>query len=187
MRLKTFNYKSVQSTNNVAINIIKKTKNKSGIIIAEKQIDGRGQYGKKWISYKGNLFATIFFSINKINISLKEFTYVNCTLIRKLISIFYKENIIIKRPNDLLINGKKVCGILQETIYKSNEKFIIIGIGLNIIKSPNIKNYPTTNLYEITNKKIDIHKVIFSLKKIYETFIPISKKINIKNIDKLVK
>ena len=71
MKLKTFNYKLVNSTNDLAIRIIKKTNNKSGIVIAEKQKKGRGQYGKKWISFKGNLFISIFFIINDIKLSKK--------------------------------------------------------------------------------------------------------------------
>ena len=63
MKLKKFNFKTVNSTNDLAIQIIKKTNNKSGIIIAEKQKKGRGQYGKKWTSFKGNLFVSIFFKI----------------------------------------------------------------------------------------------------------------------------
>ena len=61
MKLKKFNFKIVNSTNDLAIKIIKNTKNKSGIVIAERQKKGRGQYGKKWTSFKGNLFVSIFF------------------------------------------------------------------------------------------------------------------------------
>ena len=61
MKLKRFNFKSVNSTNDIAIRLIKNSKNKNGIIVTEKQKKGRGQYGKKWISYKGNLFVSIFF------------------------------------------------------------------------------------------------------------------------------
>ena len=67
MKLKKFNYKNVNSTNDIAIRIIKSSDTKSGIIIAEKQKKGRGQYGKKWTSYKGNLFVSIFFPIDKLN------------------------------------------------------------------------------------------------------------------------
>ena len=62
MKLKKYNFKIVNSTNDLAIEIIKKTNDKFGIVIAEKQKKGRGQYGKKWTSFKGNLFASIFFS-----------------------------------------------------------------------------------------------------------------------------
>ena len=59
MKLKKFNFKIVNSTNDLAIKIIKNTNNKLGIVIAEKQKKGRGQYGKKWTSFKGNLFISI--------------------------------------------------------------------------------------------------------------------------------
>ena len=56
MKFKTFRFKKVESTNNSAIRIIKNSNIDYGIIIANKQKNGRGQYGKKWISYNGNLF-----------------------------------------------------------------------------------------------------------------------------------
>ena len=51
--------------------------------------------------------VSIFFPINKINLTLKSLTKLNCLLVKKLISEFYKGKIIIKNPNDLLINKKK--------------------------------------------------------------------------------
>ena len=76
-------------------------------------------------------------------------------MVKDTISKYYKKEIKLKFPNDLLVNKKKICGILQEKIEKSNNEFLIVGIGFNLLKSPNIKNYPTTNLYELTNEKIE--------------------------------
>ena len=185
MKLKKFNFKIINSTNDLAIRIIKNTSNKSGIVIAEKQKKGRGQYGKKWISNKGNLFISVFFPIDKSKLSLRELTKVNCLLVKKLISDFYEGKILIKNPNDLLINNKKISGILQETFSNSGQIFIIVGIGVNLIKSPNLKGYPTTNLFDLTNLKINSNKAALKLKKIYERFIPMLHKFNIKNISKI--
>ena len=185
MKLKKFNFKIVNSTNDLAIKIIKNTNNKSGIIIAKKQKKGRGQYGRKWMSFKGNLFVSIFFPIDKIQLSLKDLTKVNCILVKKLLSEFYKGKIFIKKPNDLLINNMKVSGILQETISKSGEKFMIVGIGINLVKSPIIKNYLTTNFLKLTGVKINPIIATLKLKKIYEKFIPIFPKFNVKNINRI--
>jgi BirA family transcriptional regulator, biotin operon repressor / biotin---[acetyl-CoA-carboxylase] ligase len=185
MNLKKFNFKTIKSTNDLAAKIIKNTDTKSGIVIAEKQKKGRGQYGKKWVSYKGNLFVSIFFPINNIKLSLKNLTKLNCLLVKKLVSEFYKGKILIKKPNDLLINKKKISGILQETLLKSDKIFIIVGIGINLNKSPDIKNYPTTNLFSLTNEKINTNNAVLRLKKIYEKYIPIFPKFNIKNIDRI--
>ena len=89
-------------------------------------------------------------------------------MVRKLLSIYYKKKIIFKKPNDLLINKKKICGILQEKISKLNNKYLIVGIGINLIKSPNIKNYPTTNLIKLTKKKISKKKIEYELKRLFE-------------------
>jgi len=60
MKFKKFFYKKVKSTNDLALKKIR-TGYGNGIIVADYQNEGRGQYGKKWISFKGNLFLTIFF------------------------------------------------------------------------------------------------------------------------------
>jgi len=146
MRYKIFNFKKVNSTNDIAIKKVKKGFVR-GLVQAEFQKKGRGQRGKKWFSHKGNLFITIFFKINK-KISLKNITFKNCNKIKKVISKLIKKKITIKKPNDLLLNNKKICGILQETIVHNNSLFLILGIGINLIKSPKIINYPTTNIFD---------------------------------------
>ena len=187
MKLKKFNFKIINSTNDRAFQIIKKTNNKSGIVIAEKQKRGRGQYGKKWTSFKGNLFVSIFFQVNMVQLSLYNLTKINCLLVKKLLSNFYKDKIVVKKPNDLLINNMKISGILQETLSKSGKTFVIVGIGINLIKSPSIKGYLTTNLFDLTGVKITPNNAALKLKKIYETFIPMFPKFNVKNIDKNLK
>ena len=60
MKLKQFNFKRVKSTNQTAIRLIKKNISDFGLVISETQSKGRGQYGKKWISLKGNIFLSFF-------------------------------------------------------------------------------------------------------------------------------
>jgi len=168
MRFKIFKFKSVKSTNDTSIRIIKKLNVDYGMVITEAQNNGRGQYGKKWISYKGNLFVSFFYKLENLTVSLNQLTKINCLLVKKLISTYYKKRIILKRPNDLLIDKKKICGILQETLNKFDKKYLIVGIGINLVKNPNIKNYPTTNLYKLTNKKIPINEIEKKIKEIFE-------------------
>ena len=168
MRFKIFRYKKVESTNDSAIRIIKNSNIDYGMIIADKQKSGRGQYGKKWISYNGNLFVSFFYKFENVIVSLKQITNINCLIVRKLLSIYYKKKIIFKKPNDLLINNKKICGILQEKISKLNKRYLIVGIGINLIKNPNLKNYPTTNLSELLGKKISKKKIEKQIKKLFE-------------------
>ena len=168
MKLKKFKFKRVKSTNNTAIRIIKESNYNLGMVIAETQTNGRGQYGRKWISSKGNLFVSFFNELNKTNLSMNSITKINCLLVKKLLSSFTRKKIIFKKPNDLLIDKKKISGILQEVILIKGKKFLITGIGINIIKNPNIKNYPATNLKEVAKKSINKLQVENKLKHIFE-------------------
>ena len=107
MKFKKFKFKRVKSTNNTAIRIIKETNCNRGMVVAETQKRGRGQYGRKWISLKGNLFVSFFHELNKKNLSISSITKINCLLLKKLLSKFTKKKILFKKPNDLLINKKK--------------------------------------------------------------------------------
>ena len=178
MKLKEFNYKKVKSTNQTTIKLIQNSKNEFGLVISETQSNGRGQYGRKWISYKGNIFVSFFYKLEKINLSMATLTKKNCFLVKNIISKYCKKKIIFKSPNDLLVNKKKISGILQEKIEKSKKKYLIVGIGLNLIKSPNISNYPATSLFEVTKRKINKKKFEKELKISFEKFLSKYYKIN---------
>ena len=107
MKFKVFRYKKVKSTNNTAIRIIRETNHNFGMIISETQTGGKGQYGRKWISYKGNILISFFYKLKKINLSMKQLSRKNCFLVKDVISKFYKRKIVYKSPNDLLINKKR--------------------------------------------------------------------------------
>ena len=86
MKLRLIKMKSVKSTNDTAIRLIKKNQFKPTLITSANQRKGRGTMGKKWISMKGNLFISIFFEINLKKINFKQFAILNAYLIRKIIS-----------------------------------------------------------------------------------------------------
>tara|TARA_B100001173_G_C16004319_1_gene554851 strand:+ start:1626 stop:2039 length:414 start_codon:yes stop_codon:yes gene_type:complete len=133
MKLRKFYFKRVISTNDTALRLIKNGNN-FGLVSSETQIKGKGQRGNKWISKKGNIFVSIFFKINN-KISIKTITDKNLSILKNIISIYIKKNIKIKLPNDILIEKKKICGILQEIIYQNEYRYLIVGVGINYINS----------------------------------------------------
>ena len=102
MKFKIFRFKKVKSTNTTAIRILKESKIDYGMIISESQTNGKGQYGRRWISYKGNFFVSFFYNIENLDITLNKMTKINCMLVKKIISKYYKKKISFKKPNDLL-------------------------------------------------------------------------------------
>ncbi len=168
MKLNLIKFKKVKSTNDEAIKIIKCKKNKKGIVISDLQTKGKGTMGKKWVSQKGNFFASIFFELKKNMPKANEFSIINPLIIKKILNKYSKFEVKVKWPNDLLIKSKKVCGILQELIKLENRSFLIIGIGINTIKSPNDKKFKSISLLECSDKTINNYQILKHLKKNYE-------------------
>jgi len=171
MKFKIFKYNSVNSTNEKAIELIKKNKYENGFVYALSQKKGKGCYGRKWISKKGNFFGTIFFHLKKNYPNVEEFSLINPILNIDILSKYCgRKNIFFKLPNDIYVNKKKICGILQEVIIKGQKKYLIVGIGINLFSNPKIKNYSTTNIYRETKKKLKLLEIVNQITANYEQF-----------------
>ena len=171
MKIKLLRFKSVKSTNDLAIKLIKKGSPSSTMIVSESQTHGRGTMGKKWISQKGNLFISIFFEMNQDNVDFKQFAILNAFLLKNVLSKQFPEKIKIKWPNDLIHSNKKICGILQEVVNYKDKRFLIVGIGINTNLNPKNKGFLSTSLKKIMNKNVDNNKVLKNIKIIYEKFL----------------
>jgi len=128
------------------------------VCVIKNQLSGNGQYGRKWISHEGE---SITFSI-KINypseISLEGLSvFVGMSLIEGLEELGIKDAKL-KWPNDILINNKKLSGVLIENIVYGSDSYLVIGIGINYDLNKNAKiDIPWTNLCE-HNDTLDINK-----------------------------
>ncbi len=168
MKLKLIKFNSVKSTNDQAIKIIKSKKNRNGIVISYMQTKGKGTMGKKWVSQKGNIFASIFFELKKTLPNFKQISLINPLIVKRVLKDYSSSKIQIKWPNDLLIKSKKVCGILQEIIEFEKKNFLIIGIGINTISSPTNVRFKSISLNDCSKKFVDNKKIIKKLKTDYE-------------------
>ena len=92
MKLQVVKYNLVDSTNNIAIRRIQNGKIKPTLILANLQKKGRGQYGRKWISYRGNIFITIYFKLKK-KITIKSLSKKVYTTIKTSLENFINEKI----------------------------------------------------------------------------------------------
>jgi len=186
MKFEIIKLKSVTSTNDVAISLIKEKNKLTGCICSDLQTKGRGTHGKKWISEKGNLFLTLFFPIDEKYPSFREFSIINPIILLDIIKNYCdEEKLTLKFPNDIMYDGKKICGLLQEFIIQNERKFLIIGIGLNIVSNPNINNgYKTTNIYLETNIKPSIDEIIDLIISSYINFLVNLDKYNYENFKK---
>lgn len=186
MKLNVQNHKSVKSTNDEAVKLIKRNKVNPTLITSVIQKKGRGTMNKKWVSKKGNLFLSIFFEINSKKIDFRQYAIFNAHIIRKILLKYSNLNIIIKWPNDLMVQKRKICGILQEVIHFNKREYLIIGIGINTIYSPSGKGFKSIALKKCTNMQINNLKILEDIKTTYEKFLSDIKKYNISYLNKTI-
>lgn len=125
-------YESVSSTNSVLLDMSKKNAKSWTVIWTTNQTQGRGYSGNEWNAEPNkNLAVSILISCD---LSYSELIYFNqwiCNVLFEVLTV-YSPEVYIKWPNDLIINNKKVGGVLIETHKSKNELNIITGIGLNV-------------------------------------------------------
>jgi len=184
MKIRLKKFKTIKSTNDIAIKLIRKNYSGPTLITCDRQTRGRGRIGKKWISEKGNLFITIFFKLDKLKINFKQFAILNAILLKYLISKKIKKNVKIKWPNDILFKKYKFCGILQELIKSGKFYYLIVGIGINTNKAPQNKGFKSTCLKNIVNKKISNHKILKNILTAYGKFLNETKKMSFTELKK---
>ena len=155
------NLKTVKSTNLEIKKMISSNKNINNLCLsADNQTDGYGRRNAKWFSYKGNIHLSILVKpkcrINEVN-QLSFMTSIS--LGDTLKKIKSNINIKYKWPNDILLNKKKIAGVIVETSSFVNKKikWVIIGIGLNIKKSPNL-NTKEFKITSLNKEKIYVKK-----------------------------
>lgn len=127
-----FVYEEVSSTNTVARFLSMNDIPDGSVIISEKQTAARGRSGKAWESPLGGVWLSIVLNPHVDHSKLPLITLATGVAVAKTLERVGVENPEIKWPNDIMINGKKVCGILTEAIAKFNTiENVIIGVGID--------------------------------------------------------
>jgi BirA family biotin operon repressor/biotin-[acetyl-CoA-carboxylase] ligase len=164
---KIFTYDVIDSTNLKAKSLIQQGEEEGAVVIAENQTAGRGRLNRVWISEpKKNLTFSI---IIKPKILPERFgilsLYVGLSVAEAIESVT-KFRPTCKWPNDVLLKGKKFCGILSEAVFKEGIlDGVIIGIGINVNQSVfSLELQPTaTSLFLSTGKEYDRFKILASV------------------------
>lgn len=127
-------FREISSTHTYAKEIALKEKNNGKIIIAEIQTNGIGTKGRSWYTGESKNIALTIILKPKCEISrLEGLTVKIAECMQKAIQELYQCQLIIKEPNDLMLDGKKICGILTE-INTISEKinYLLISLGFNV-------------------------------------------------------
>lgn len=171
---KIYYYDELDSTNNMAKKKAEDGASHGTLVITECQNGGRGRRGKKWISPSGSGIWMSFILRPEIH----PYTASMLTLVAALAAVSALKkigglNCNIKWPNDIVVNGKKVCGILTEMSSELDAvNYVIIGIGFNVNTTEFDEDIRTiaSSLFLETGLKIKRSQVVADFAKCFEKY-----------------
>lgn len=151
---KYFFFEKVSSTNSEIKKIYEAKSFKDSLaLLSNFQLNGKGRSKNKWISKPGDFTASYLLNEHFSIPNLGQLNIVSSVAILKALKCLYKNVIFkLKWPNDIIVDRKKIGGILLESkIHRNNVEFLIIGLGLNIFSSPTDIKYKTAKITDYSN------------------------------------
>jgi len=167
--LNIIRYKRISSTNTKAKTLAQKGGAEWTVIVSEVQTRGRGRSGRNWNSPKGGLWFSLIIrpNIPLDRIPLLQFWVANA--LRKGIEEVYGVQSEVKWPNDLVVNWKKLAGILIETKTSGPELvYAIAGIGLNVNLTAEEMPTGATSIFLARKKRFSLEKTLSSILTVLE-------------------
>tara|TARA_R110002051_G_scaffold89998_1_gene158536 strand:- start:735 stop:1484 length:750 start_codon:yes stop_codon:yes gene_type:complete len=119
-------------------------------IVARRQTAGRGRRGREWIDQSGNLSATLLTTMRKSPAEAAQLTFVAALAVADLVDSYAPPSLVsIKWPNDVLLAGQKVSGVLIESGGHANGTlWLAVGIGVNLCRAPSGLERPATAIVD---------------------------------------
>jgi BirA family transcriptional regulator, biotin operon repressor / biotin---[acetyl-CoA-carboxylase] ligase len=156
---KIFTFDSIDSTNTYAKSLALQNDSEGSLIIAEEQTAGKGRLNRSWQAEKGKSLTFSVIITPKIPPEHIGILSLYASLaVAEAIENILPLTPVCKWPNDVLLDGRKVCGILSEVVFKSETSYlVIIGIGINVNQSifPTELQEIATSLFLTTGRSVD--------------------------------
>jgi BirA family biotin operon repressor/biotin-[acetyl-CoA-carboxylase] ligase len=168
------------STNTLAMGLAADGVPEGTVVIAETQTSGKGRLGRKWISPKGNLYLSVVLRPNIPMHKAPLITLTGAVAVASAIRTTSGLEAGIKWPNDILISGKKVCGLLTEMSAEQDRiRHIVLGIGVDVNMEmgelpPDVRSLSTTLAAEAgakINRTALLQQVLRDLERWYQKFL----------------
>jgi BirA family transcriptional regulator, biotin operon repressor / biotin---[acetyl-CoA-carboxylase] ligase len=155
-------FEQVESTMATAKQLARKGYPDFSVIIAEQQEQGRGRLGRKWTSDRGGLYFTVIIRPKTPIAMTSLFGFAASLCMSEVLQSDLGIEARVKWPNDILVNEKKICGMLSEMETESDEvSFLNIGIGLNVNNEPGKAEPDSVTVKQLLRKSVP-RKVILS-------------------------
>lgn len=141
----------VDSTNEEAARLAREGAPAGTLVWAKSQLGGKGRRGREWISPGGNLYMSLILRPNILLTQAPQLSFVAAVAVFNALCFTLPQTakIHMKWPNDILVEGKKIAGILLESSAQGDMlEWLVVGIGVNVASSPGKVSFPSTSLHE---------------------------------------
>lgn len=167
-RFKVYRFKQIDSTNSAAFRYARRGAPSGTVFVAEYQTKGRGKWGRRWVSPRGKnlLFSLLLHPTVKAAVAPLA-TQMACRSVAHVLRRELKLEPAFKRPNDVLVGGKKICGVLVESQGRADGRLesLVVGVGLNVNASPDELVPGATSLLQETGRKRSLAVLLRALVK----------------------
>ena len=154
-------YEEVESTMITAKELARKGCAHFSVVIANRQKSGRGRLKRKWVSEDGGLYFTLILRPEIAPSMMSQFSFAASLSLARALRETYQVDARVKWPNDLLINEKKISGMLCEMEMESDQvSFLNIGIGLNVNNNPTEVETNATSLKLLLGKTVSRRELL---------------------------
>jgi BirA family biotin operon repressor/biotin-[acetyl-CoA-carboxylase] ligase len=164
----------VDSTNNHAKKLALEGSIDGTVVVAGLQTAGRGRFGREWLSGEDGIAMSLILKPDAPAADVSGMTLLAGFAVCKALREITLQDCRIKWPNDIVLNGRKVCGILTElTAEAESIHHLVIGIGVNVNNDafPQTLRDRATSLFietgEIYSRKVIIHRILLDFEKYY--------------------
>ncbi len=149
LRFRLEPHDEVISTNDLALARARTGAPEGLVVLARSQRGGRGRLGRRWHSPPGNLYASLLLRPERPLAACTRLALVAGLALQRTLEALapaLAPKLRLKWPNDLLLNGAKLAGVLVEAAGSTGRDGIIIGMGVNLTSHPHLEDRPTTHL-----------------------------------------
>ncbi len=148
-------FHQISSTMDTAKELARKNTKHFTVVVADEQTNGRGRLNRKWLSSKGGLWFTVILKPQLPPALSFRVNFAASLCLTKTLRKLFSIDANVKWPNDILVNGKKLAGLLSEMETKSDMiSFVNIGIGLNVNNSPERDEPNAVSIKNLIGKKV---------------------------------
>ena len=175
-------YREIHSTNTEALALIENDAIEDNtLLLAEEQTAGRGRLQRTWVSAPEDslTFSLVLRDSSHFPETPSILTLVAGLAVHDAVQEFTTAEVFIKWPNDILLNGKKVCGILTESVWQPPIlSGVVVGIGINIgekaVPPQGQMRYPAASIQSITGQRVEREAILAHILQSFYQWLPLA-------------